>query len=174
MKTASLADIKKELKYLSEKDLQAVVARLAGYKKENKELLHYLLFEAADEEAYVEKVKEEVQALFADVNTNSLYQAKKTLRRILRVLQRHVKYSGQKETEVRLLTFFCQQVHASGLPIHRSSVLTNLIKRQFLAIDKATATLHEDLQYDYQQGLATLAAWRRQLAHQKAYADDGP
>ena len=55
MKTASISELKQELQYRSEKEIMELCLRLARFKKENKELLTYLLFEAQDEEAYLEE-----------------------------------------------------------------------------------------------------------------------
>jgi hypothetical protein len=52
MKAASIHELKKELLHLDEKSLVATCLRLARYKKDNKELMTYLLFEAHDEEGY--------------------------------------------------------------------------------------------------------------------------
>ena len=51
MKTAAVKDIKQELLQRSPKELLALCLRLSRFKKENKELLTYLLFEASDEAA---------------------------------------------------------------------------------------------------------------------------
>ena len=60
MKAASVNDLKEELKSLPPARLVDVCVRLIKYKKENKELLNYLLFEAHDEQGYVEQVKKEI------------------------------------------------------------------------------------------------------------------
>jgi hypothetical protein len=64
MKAASINEIKKELGELDAKALRDICMRLAKYKKENKELLTYLLFEAHDEAGYVNAVKSEMDELF--------------------------------------------------------------------------------------------------------------
>ena len=51
MKTASIQELKQELQATSQTKLLDLCLRLAKFKKENKELLTYLLFEAHDEEA---------------------------------------------------------------------------------------------------------------------------
>ena len=49
MKTVSLSELKRALQNVPLGDLPDLCLRLAKYKKENKELLTYLLFEADDE-----------------------------------------------------------------------------------------------------------------------------
>ena len=53
MKSASLSDVKNELSHLDKNELTELCLRLARYKKENKELLSCLLFDANDEENYI-------------------------------------------------------------------------------------------------------------------------
>ena len=57
-------------------------------KKENKELLTYLLFYGTDEVSYIEKVKEEIQLQFQEINTSTYYFIKKSVRKILRNTKR--------------------------------------------------------------------------------------
>ena len=52
MTTASLAELKRALRNVPLGDLPDLCIRLARYKKENKELLSYLLFEADDEPGF--------------------------------------------------------------------------------------------------------------------------
>ena len=60
MKAVSVVTIKKELKHRSSEELMEMCLRLSKFKKENKELLTYLLFEAHDESGYIETVKAEI------------------------------------------------------------------------------------------------------------------
>ena len=61
MESASIKEIRQELKEQDSTHLQEIVLRLARYKKENKELLSYLLFDSGDEANYVNKVKAEIE-----------------------------------------------------------------------------------------------------------------
>ena len=49
---------------------------LSKYKKENKEMLSYLVFESHQEKEYIEGVKKEIEALFEIINTSSFYLIK--------------------------------------------------------------------------------------------------
>ncbi len=71
MVTSSINEIKKELNTLDQDALLALCMRLAKYKKENKELFTYLLFEAHNEQAYIESIKEEIEGLFNDLPGNT-------------------------------------------------------------------------------------------------------
>ena len=59
MKAASIHELQKELTSLPPKRVLEICARLIKYKKENKELLTYVLFESHDEEAYKKSIKDE-------------------------------------------------------------------------------------------------------------------
>lgn len=157
MRTASLSQIKKELQELPADEVLKICLQLARSKKENKELLHYLLFESGDEAGYIIAVKEELRHSFMEVNTSNFYLAKKTIRRILKVLKKYIQHSGKKETEIELLIFFCQELKASRLSIEENTVIKNIYLRQINSIHKAMALLHEDLQYDYQGRISALS-----------------
>jgi hypothetical protein len=149
MKGASLKELKAELSTLREEQLLDLCMHLAKYKKENKELLTYLLFEASDENSYINSVKALVDEQFESLNKSHIYLAKKTLRKALRTTNKFIKYSGSKQTEVELLLYFCKKLRKTGLPLDVNKTLGNMYFRQIQKIKKALATLHEDLQYDY-------------------------
>lgn len=152
MKTATIAQLKKELQFKSQEDITQLCLRLARFKKENKELLTYLLFEAESEAGYIESVKLEVDEMFADININSYFYIKKSVRKILRTIKKYIRYSGNKETEVELLLYFCEKLKDLKPSIRRNTTLLNLYTRQLEYITKKLPLLHEDLQYDF--GLA--------------------
>lgn len=156
MKAASISVLKKELSLLPPKDVMEICMRLAKYKKENKELLSYQLFEANDELNYIISVKSEIDAQFAEINRSTMYYMKKSIRKILRTIHKYIRYSGIRRTEVELLIYFCSKLKTSGIPINASTALSNLYQAQFQKIKNALATLHEDLQYDYEQELKIL------------------
>ena len=156
MKTATVSQLKKELLRRNPDELLELCLRLSKFKKENKELLTYLLFEADDEAGYITAVKTEVDVWFSEINTTSYYYIKKSVRKILRNLKKYIRYSGNKETEVELLLYFCQKLTHLKPPIRRNTTLTNLYQRQLLYLEKKIALLHEDLQYDYGEVLQRL------------------
>ena len=149
MNTASLQEIKKELRTLDPEKVQDLCNRLAKYKKETKELLTYLLFEAHDEQAYVENVKEELRELFKTLPTSNVYLIKKTLRKILRFANKQIKYSGIKQTELELRIFFCTKMKEAKIPRLPGTVLFNLYQQQLKKIESSFAKLPEDIQADY-------------------------
>lgn len=156
MKAASINEIKKELQTLDSKGLRELCMRLAKYKKENKELLGYLLFEASNEAAYIRQVKEEIDTLFTEITDRNLYIVKKILRKILRFTNRQIKYSGLPETELELRIYFCEKIKEARVPLTTGTVLYNLYQQQLKKIDKALSSLPEDLQGDYTSSLNTI------------------
>jgi hypothetical protein len=151
MKAASIKEIKTELHSLHPARVLELCMHLAKYKKENKELLTYLLFEAHNEQSYINSVKEQMDDDFKGINKSNLYLAKKTLRKALRITNKYIKYSGSKQTEVELLIYYCKKVRKTGIPLHANTVLGNIFLRQTQKIEKALKSLHEDLQYDYSE-----------------------
>jgi hypothetical protein len=137
--------------------VQELCMRLAKYKKENKELLTYLLFEAHDESAYINTVKAEMDGLFHTLPSGNVYYIKKGLRKILRIINKQIKYSGNKQTELELRLYFCTKIKEAGVPLRSSTVLYNLNDQQLKKIKTLLTQLPEDLQYDYKYEIESLA-----------------
>jgi len=149
MKAVSAVVIKKELKHLSSDELMALCLRLSRFKKENKELLTYLLFESSDEDGYIQTVKTYMDDEFELINRDSYFYIRKSVRKILRNVKKYIRYSLKKETEVELLLYFCEKLKHFKPTIKRSTQLQNMYDRQILLSKKIIASLHEDLQYDF-------------------------
>jgi|SRR5882724_8965796 len=156
MKAATVHEIKQELSVTKPPDIAELCLRLARFKKENKELLTYLLFEAHDEAGFITGVKQEIDELFETINLSHLYFAKKTLRKIVRIINKYCRYSGNKQTEMDLRIWFCVKLNSSGIPFHKNTVISNLYLSQLKKLYFILSTLHEDLQYDYLKELKQL------------------
>ena len=137
-------------------EITELCLRLAKFKKENKELLTYLIFEAHDEQGFIQSIKKEVDKQFAEINKSNLYFVKKTLRKILRNINKHIRYTGSLQVTIELLIYFCKSIQESGIPIQKNPVIANLYKGQVQKINKTLLSLHEDLQYDYTREIAAL------------------
>lgn len=148
MRTATIHELKKEMSTKNAGELLEICLRLAKFKKESKELVTYLLFEAHDEVGFIEGVKVELKELFGGLSGQD-YLMKKGLRKILRITNKYIRYAESKEVEVELLLFFCLQVRERRLPLHRSTQMKNMYDNQVKKIRQAISGLHEDLQYDY-------------------------
>lgn len=149
MKMPSISDMQKELKTYSPGELLSFCMRLAKHKKENKELLCYLMYEATDEKSYVEHIKTEIDQLFGEINKQSTYTTKKGLQKVVRLLNRYVNFSKERATEVELRIYFCKKMQAERIDLSASSVIFNLYEREKTKIYKNLTLLHEDLQYDF-------------------------
>ena len=149
MKPAGVKEIKEDLQTRSREELTELCLSLSKFKKENKELLTYLLFEASDENYFIQGIKEEIITQFEQVNRKSYYYVKKSIRKILRNTKKNIRYSKKKQTEVELILFFCKILKDFTPSITKSIPLTNIFEREIQRIKKIILTLDPDLQYDY-------------------------
>jgi len=156
MKASTINELKQELVNTPASTLIELCLRLARFKKENKELLTYLLFEAHDTSAYIRSVKEAMAMQFTDMNKSNVYYVKKTLRKVLRTAKKYIRYSGLAIVEVEVLIYFCEAMKELDLPVNRNPVLLNIYQNQIKNINKALKGMHEDLQYDYQKAVNKL------------------
>lgn len=150
MKPEKLSDLKKELLGLSVHDLTDICLRLAKYKKENKELLTYLLFDSSNPMQYAEEVK---LFLLEDFKTmqKHYYYSTKSMRKIIRLINRYAKYTGSKEVETELALWFCSNFLKFADLKTSHKPMQGLLTRQFDKIIKLIPKLHEDLQFDYRK-----------------------
>jgi len=156
MKTSTIKELEQELGIRSPGELLELCLRLSKFKKENKELLTYLLFESYDEASYVEGIKRNIDNQFEEINRKSPYFFKKSIRKILNTTKKYARYSKQKQTEIDLLIYFCSKFENISPSIYRNKALHNLYTRQVEDIIKKVGLLHEDLQFDYQTELEKL------------------
>jgi len=156
MKPATISQLKNELKHKSQQETLDLCLKLARFKKENKELLSYLLFEEHNELGYIKEIKEEIDTEFANINRTSYYYVKKSVRKIQRNIRKYIRFSKKKETEVELFIYFCKKLRAMKPPINDNIALMNLYYKQVNSIKKTIRTLHEDLQLDYETEIGKL------------------
>ncbi len=151
IKTYGVQDIKKELQHLDNNQLMELCLRLVRYKKENKELAAYLLFDADNEQAFVEGLIAENGFMFSQLPHNN-YHLAKGLRKILRLLNKYIKFTASKEIEIELLISFCRNyIQYVDTKAASYKPLRLILTRQLDKISKTIAKLHEDLQFDYSQ-----------------------
>jgi hypothetical protein len=158
MKEVTVRNIKEELNLRSPKELRELCLRLSRFKKENKELLIYILFESEDEVSYIEGIKREIDEKFEQINSVNYSYIKKCVRKILRITRKYIRYSPRKQTEVELLIYFCQKLKDFSPSIQKNTGLLNLYKKQIESITKKISFLHEDLQFDFGIELDNLSA----------------
>lgn len=156
MKSSSISEIKQELTNTSQKELLEICLRVIKYKKENKELVNYLLFEANDLPSYIGNIKAEIDEQFLHINLANLYYVKKSLHKIIRTINKYTRYTASKEAGVELLIYFCSKIKASGIKINKSIAMANLYNTQIKKIRSVVNMLHEDLQHDYNKEIEQL------------------
>ena len=142
------AELKRELQHLNNAELTALCLRFARFKKENKELLTYLLFKADDPDAFVQEYKAEMDEQFKTIPGKS-FHAVKTLRKIAKLLNNQTRYAGLELVTTELLLHYCQSYIGS---VNHNTSYKPLRSIFFRMVDKLKASilkLPEDLQYDY-------------------------
>ncbi|OSY88183.1 hypothetical protein WH52_05205 [Tenacibaculum holothuriorum] len=156
MKAVTVKQLKDELSHKSSSELMELCLQLSRFKKENKELLTYLLFLSHNEDEYIEGIKEEVDELFENINTKSYFYIRKSVRKILTLVKKFIRYSKKKETEVELLLYFCWKLKEMKPTIKKSPRLVNTYNRQLTSAKKSIEKLHEDLQFDFNEKIIDL------------------
>lgn len=150
MKISSLAEIKKELKFLSDKELIEVIADLSKFSTDNKMFLYFKIFGKDNPELFTEMIQEELLMEFRKSNKSNYHKAKKSAQLIRRKLNKFLKFTRNKSTKVELISFFCKKLSEYGFLAYKHPVIENLFYMQVGKIDKLIIEMHEDLQYDFQ------------------------
>ena len=148
MKASSISNIKSELEQRSHKDLLSFCLKLSRFKLENKEFLTYLLFESDDVPGYIKAIKTEITFNFGQINYANIYYIKKGVRKILRGVNKQIKFTELKLAEAEILIHFCNCFIEFKIPMQKSVQLKNIYLSQVSKVQKAILTLHPDLQYD--------------------------
>jgi hypothetical protein len=156
MKTATISELKHHLQTITNSEMTELCVRLARYKKENKELLTYLLFEAHNENGYIESIKIEINEEFETLPKSNLHLTKKSIRKVLRSITKYARYTGGAQSHIEMLLHFCFKLNQSTIPINKSPAIEKLYANQINKIYKLLDSLHEDLRYDYSKQLKTL------------------
>ena len=140
--------LKKELISRSQKELVEICLNMAKLKVENKEMLTYLLYDAENPLEYAQRVKEEINSHFAELNMH-YYYATKSLRKTLRLINKYSRFTKFKQGEIELLLHFSTCFNST---IPKDSKHIPLLGLQFRSLTKAASLIqkiHEDLHYDY-------------------------
>lgn len=156
MKAATIHELKKELAGRNPAEVLEITLRLARFKAENKELLTYLLFEAHDTAGYIASVKLHIDEEFEAVNRSNIYLAKKTIRKILRHVNKFTRYAADTAVTVDLLLYFCHKFRTAPLNWKSSAALTGVYLTQVKKINKLVDGMHPDVQLDYRDELEKL------------------
>lgn len=150
MKAATISQLKKELVKLDPDDLLDVCVRMAKFKVESKELLTYLLMKADDEIGYANDLCSEIDQ---QLDTPGRIH-KKTLRKVVRWMDKSLRFSGDKETELQVRIHFCRRIKHKRISFGNCRVSANMYATQLKKIDKVIDKVHPDLQFDYNQQMS--------------------
>ncbi len=153
MKAASLNEIKKELETKNKSELAEYCIRLSKFKKENKELLTFLLFEKSNINSYIETMKEEIIASFEEISMTHIYYVKKSVRKILRQINKQIRITGSRYAEAELLIQFCNSFKSLPGYLLKNKQMAKIYESQLSKSSKAISSLHPDLQYDLNKQL---------------------
>lgn len=152
MKAASIAELKKGLVRLDHGELLDACLRLARFKKDNKELLTYLLFLAEDEQAFANSICKEIDEQFS-LTPNA---HKKTLRKVIRWINKCMRFTKVKDTEIQVRLHFCRSLRSSKTPIRTSKVVVNMYNGQLKKVRTIIAKLHEDIRSEVENEIRRL------------------
>jgi 4-alpha-glucanotransferase len=153
----TLSEIKKELKSRSHEDIVDLCLQLAKYKKDNKEYLGFLLYDAEDISHFLQDVLKNMDQMFDEIaNQTHWYQTKKSWRKILRQNTKCAKFMKSKSSEIHMLLHFVKRAQSSQISYARYNALTQIVELQIKKIRALIPTVHEDLQYDFNRELATI------------------
>jgi hypothetical protein len=150
MQIPSLAEIKKELSYLNEKELKELIIDLSKFNRDNKAYLFFKLYGRDNPGLYLQMVQEELEMEFQNARGDHSYYAKKSAQKIRRKMNKLLKLSKEKTDQLEVLLFFCERMKEYGFLRHSNLVIDNLYKSQLSKAEKIISGLHEDLQFDYQ------------------------
>ncbi len=148
MEIPSLAQLKKDLGYLSGKELITLITDLAKFSRENKAFLYFKLNERDQPGLFTEAVKQELDEAFQVANTRNYHVAKKSAQGIRRKLNKALKLGKNKADQAELILYFCGQLVEYGYLRHSHPVIANLYQVQLGKAEKIIDKLEEDLQYD--------------------------
>lgn len=149
MEIPSLAQLKKDLAYLSEKELIEVIVDLSKFSRDNKAFLYFKLNERDQPSLFVDSVKEELEVAFLMTNTRNYHLAKKSAQGIRRKLNKLLKLSKNKSDQAELILFLCEKMKEAGYLAFRHPVIDNLYEMQLKKAKRLISTFHEDLQSDF-------------------------
>jgi hypothetical protein len=150
MNTPKLLNIRKELTHLPQEVLLNICLKLAKHKTENKELLNYLIFYSDDNQEYINDVKNFLDDGFSELPYGD-YLATKVLRKVIRLMNKHIKFIGDKTKELEISIYFCELFIKKNIVKTSHKPLIGLLFRQLKRIEKLIPKLDEDLQFDYKE-----------------------
>lgn len=152
MKAASIAELKKELVRREPGELLDACLSLARFKKDNKELLTYLLFLCHDELGFANSLCAEIDHQFSETPNAH----KKTLRKLIRWMNKCLRFTKVKDTEIQVRLHFCRKLRSSQTPMRNSKVIINMYNGQLKKVRRAIEKLHPEIQREVEREIKAL------------------
>lgn len=150
-----LSDLKKELLELSKPELIQLCLRVAKLKRENKELLAYLIFDSEDPIFYAQKLKPEIKEVFEQPFQHAYYLTK-SIRKAMRLITKYYRFTSNKQGETELLIYLVEEFYLSWRNEYRYQALGKVI---FRCLEKAQSNLKkidEDFRADFEDPINEL------------------
>ena len=150
-----LSDLKKELLELSKPELIQLCLRVAKLKRENKELLAYLIFDSEDPIFYAQKLKPEIKEVFEQPFQHAYYLTK-SIRKAMRLITKYYRFTSNKQGETELLIYLVEEFYLSWRNDYRYQALGKVIYR---CLEKAQSNLKkidEDFRADFEDPINEL------------------
>jgi hypothetical protein len=150
-----LSDLKKELADLSKPELIKLCLRVAKLKRENKELLSYLIFDSEDPLFYAQKLKPEIKEVFEQPFQHAYYLTK-SIRKVMRIITKYYRFTSNKQGETELLIYLVEEFYQSWRYEYRYQALGKVI---FRCLEKAQSNLKkidEDFRADFEDPINEL------------------
>jgi hypothetical protein len=154
MQASSVDTLKAELKTLPPKKVLELLLRLTRFKKENKELLTYLLFESHNIQGYIEQIKMEITEAFEELDNSRAY--KKGFRKIQRMINKPIKYMGNRMATVELYLFMAEKIKEQKKSLFTRSFLDKTLHQYIGKIEKLLPLVDEDLRHDVKRQLSDI------------------
>jgi hypothetical protein len=152
MKAASITEIKKTLVRLDHGELFEACLRLARFKLNNKELLTYLLFMQHDEALFVRHLRDHIDQQFRETPKAH----KKTVRKLIRWMNKCARFSKDKESEIQMRIHFCHALRNSKTPFRSTKVMLNMYTGQLKKIAALIEKFDPDIGNEYRGDLKEL------------------
>ena len=149
-------EIKKELQALPPKKVIELALKLVRFKKENKELISYLLFDAGDQAGYIETLRFQIDEMMSQIERGPSATVKTQLRAITRMIGRQIRYMANKEAAAELYLHFCETLLSHPSKLSEVPSAKTIYHQQLKKLNKIVPALNDDLQYDIQQRVTSL------------------
>lgn len=157
-----LNELKKELAYLSQKELLNLLVRMTKVKAENKDLLNFILFFDEQAMVYAETFTDEiVKPIFEYPNQE--YFLLKSLRKSKRVISKVYKITKSREAELSLYLKMLETIQEQ-IKNYRFRITTiNFIAIVSGRIEKLYDGINDELKLDYTQRVEDVKKWVTRL-----------